>query len=79
MTLWIWLVVGAGIGYLASTRRTLSAAKCVVIGTLLGPLAVALFFVPAGPEASLPVPCPYCSNPVIGSARLCHHCGAILS
>lgn len=78
MTLWIWFVVGAGIGYLASSRTPLSGAKGVVIGTLLGPFAAALFFIPSS-DVPQHVDCPYCSNQVLASARLCQHCRALLS
>ena len=79
MTVLIWLVVGAAIGYMASSRSPLSVYKCVVVGTLLGPLAAALFFVPSTPDAPHLAECPYCSNQVVSTARLCQHCGALLS
>jgi hypothetical protein len=78
MTAWLWFVVGAIIGYSAARRRSFSPVKCVGLGALLGPLAIALFLAPAGVSAPPPLACQYCAEKVLGSARLCHHCGAIL-
>ena len=79
LTFWLcWLLVGVATGYLASRRPALSMMKCLTIGTLLGPLALVLFFLPIDGGAPLHVSCPYCANTVTASARLCHHCGAIL-
>ena len=78
--MWIWAVVGASAGYLASNLRGLSAPMCVAIGILLGPFAVCLFFVPvpAGTETTQ-AGCPYCTRPITASTRVCDGCGAILS
>jgi len=78
MTAWLWFGVGAIIGYSAARRRSFSPVKCVALGTLLGPLAVVLFFAPAGVSAPPPLICQYCAEQVLASARLCQHCGAIL-
>jgi len=78
MTVWLWFAVGAIIGYSAARRRSFSPVKCVALGTLLGPLAIALFFAPAGVDVPPPLICQYCAENVAGSARLCQHCGAIL-
>jgi len=78
MTVWLWFAVGAIIGYSAARLRSFSPVKCVALGTLLGPLAITLFFAPAGVDVPPPLICQYCAENVAGSTRLCQHCGAIL-
>ncbi len=78
MVFWLWPVVGAATGYLASYRPGFSAAKCVIGGLLLGPLAVVLFLVPANSGVRQQLRCRYCANWVMARARVCQHCGAIL-
>ena len=75
---WLWLVMGGAIGYLASHRPGLSMAKCVTGGILLGPFAVALFFVPSDSSIPQQQRCPYCARQVMASARVCQHCRALL-
>ena len=75
---WSWPVVGVGIGYLVASRSGLSIERCVASGLLLGPLTVALLFVPAYSPAREQATCSYCDQPVIRAARVCPHCGAIL-
>ena len=76
--LWLWPVIGAALGCLASYRRGFSTAQCVTGGLLLGPLAVVLFLVPVDSSVWEKVTCPYCANRVMASARVCQQCGAIL-
>ena len=78
MTLLIWIVIGIGVGYVASRRPGFSVVSCVVAGMVLGPLAALLFWLPAGPGGSSEAACPYCSNQIPAGARLCQHCRAIL-
>ena len=79
MMFWLWwLVVGVVTGYLASRRPALSLVKCVSIGMVLGPLAMAMFFLPTGFSEPPQVSCPYCSHKLAAGTRLCQHCGAIL-
>ena len=73
-----WLLVGVVTGYLASRRPALSVMKCVSIGMVLGPLAVALFFLPTDFSEPRQVSCPYCAHKLAAGKRLCQQCGAIL-
>ena len=73
------LVIGGAIGYLASHRPGLSAAKCVTAGILLGPFAVALFFLPSDSSTPQQQRCPYCARQVMARARVCPHCRALLA
>ena len=77
----IWTALGATVGSFAAQRRGFSPIAGVVAGLVLGPLAVALFYVPlrishTGPEHR--EKCPYCAGRVASDARVCLHCGAIL-
>jgi len=79
MVLWLWPVVGAAIGYFVSSRTHISLVKCVAAGLLLGPLTVGLLFVPVNLVERHEAKCSYCAQQVMTDARVCHHCGAILS
>ena len=77
----IWTALGATVGYFTAQRRGFSPIAGVVAGLVLGPLAVALFYVPlrisnTGPEHR--EKCPYCAGRVASDARVCLHCSAIL-
>ena len=48
LLLLFWAGLGAVVGYLAARHRGFSPAAGVVVGLVLGPLAVVLFFVPVG-------------------------------
>ena len=79
MMWFLWPVVGAVIGYFISSRTGLSVAKCVASGLFLGPLNAFLLFAPIDRGARAPVTCAYCAQRVLADARVCQHCGAILS
>ena len=74
-----WTALGATVGYFAAKRRGFSPITGAVTGLVLGPLALALFYVPLGiADAKRSTKCPYCAGPVASDARVCLHCGAIL-
>ena len=79
MMWWLWPVVGAVIGYFVSSRTGHSLAKCLASGLLLGPLGACLLFAPINQGARAPVACSYCAERILPDARVCQHCGAILS
>ena len=74
-----WTALGSPLGYVAAQRRGFSPIAGVVAGLVLGPLAVALFYIPLGiADAKHQKKCPYCPGRVASDARVCLHCGAIL-
>jgi hypothetical protein len=75
----LWPVVGAVVGYFVSSRTGLSLAKCVASGLLLGPLNAFLLFAPVEGDVRASARCSYCAQSVLTDARVCQHCGAILS
>ncbi len=79
MELLLWSVLGAAIGHVAARSRGFSLAKGVVVGFLLGGLAVVLFFVPGTvvPDVQRRE-CPYCADRVKADVRICTSCGALL-
>ena len=79
MMWWLWPVVGVVIGYFVSSRTGLSLAKCMASGLLLGPLNTFLLFAPLDQGSRAPVACSYCAQRILTDARVCQHCGAILS
>lgn len=81
MNTWIllWPAVGAAIGHLTSSRSGLSETQCIAFGLFLGPFTVALLFVPADSPANERSTCSYCGQTIIRVARMCQHCGAILT
>ena len=79
MGLLFWTALGAPVGYVAAQRRGFSPIAGVVVGMVLGPLAVALFYIPLGiADAERQKKCPYCAGRLAPGARVCMHCGAIL-
>ena len=79
IVLWLWPVLGAAIGYFVSSRTSFRIVTCVACGLLLGPLVAVLLFVPATVATRKQVSCSYCAQRVLADARVCQHCGAILS
>ena len=74
-----WTALGASVGYFAAQRRGFSPIAGVVAGLVLGPLAVALFYVPLRiSNTGHPEKCPYCAGRIASDARVCLHCGALL-
>ena len=79
MGLLIWVGFGAVVGYLAAHRRGFSQTTGVVAGLVLGPFAVALFYIPLSISTTgRQQKCPYCAGRVAADRRVCRHCGAIL-
>ena len=78
MVWWLWPVVGVAIGSLVASLSGLPIERCIASGLLLGPLTVALLFVPADSLAPKQATCSYCGQKVTRVARVCQHCGAIL-
>jgi hypothetical protein len=80
----VWIAVGAGAAIVANVKGR-SPARWLVLGAFFGPLATgAVCFMPAIPEkdAVPPIPvrrlCPYCSNEIAPSARMCKWCKSIV-
>ena len=79
MGLLVWAGIGAAIGWSVAQRRGFSPVTGVVAGLVLGPFAVALFYIPliistTGRQQK----CPYCAGWVASDRRVCRHCGALL-
>lgn len=66
----VWLFIGMLIGLFAAERKKFNMLGGAVVGALLGPLAVLLFFA-SGPKMKV---CPYCAEKVQPEARVCKHC-----
>lgn len=66
----VWLFIGILIGLFAAERKKFNMLGGAVVGALLGPLAVLMFFA-SGPKMKL---CPYCAEQVQLQARVCKHC-----
>ena len=80
MELLFWAGLGAVVGYVTAQRRGFSPVIGVVAGSVLGALAVLLFFVPVSvSNAEDQHKCPYCAGRVPSNARVCPHCSAILT
>ena len=79
MGLVVWIGFGAAVGRLAAQRRGFSLVTGVVAGLMLGPFAVALFYIPLSISTTgRQQKCPYCAGWVAADRRVCRHCGAIL-
>lgn len=79
-----WIAVGACAALVARTKGR-SPGSWLVLGAFFGPLATAaVCFMPAVPrqDAAPPAPvrrlCPYCSNEIAPSARMCKWCKSIV-
>ena len=75
----VWIGFGAAVGRLAAQRRGFSPVTGVVAGLVLGPFALALFYIPLSISMTgRQQTCPYCAGRVATDRRVCRHCGAIL-
>ena len=79
MGLLLWAGFGAAVGRFAAQRRGFSLVTGVVAGLVLGPFAVALFYIPLSISTTeRQQKCPYFAGRVASDSRVCRHCGAIL-
>ena len=66
----VWLFIGMLIGLFAAERKKFNMLAGAVVGALLGPLAVLMFFA-SGPKMKV---CPYCAEKIELAAIVCKHC-----
>lgn len=69
MEMLFWIIIGAIIGVVAAQRRGFGSVSGFIIGALLGPLALLMFFASSGRRR-----CPKCAEWVQKKAALCPHC-----
>ena len=71
MTALFWLILGALIGAAAAQKKGFSMAGGVLVGALLGPLAILMFAASSGATTKK---CPYCAEFIKKEAAVCKHC-----
>jgi len=67
--LWIWLGIGAVVGFIAARHKGFSLAVGLVGGLVLGLLSPLLFLVPGKRRK-----CPHCAEWIKMEATVCPHC-----
>lgn len=77
--LFFWPLMGAMIGYAASTRNGMSPVAGLIGGCLLGPLAFLLYFASGSGLGDDRKKCPECAEWVAAAAKVCKHCRADLA
>ncbi len=65
----IWLIIGGLIGLSAAMKRGYSTVAGLLVGALLGPLAVLMYLVDQGRKK-----CPHCAEFIKKQARICPFC-----
>jgi|LSQX01.2.fsa_nt_gb hypothetical protein len=74
MEILAWPLIGAIIGYMASNRRGFSPVAGILGGLLLGPVALAMFFVSGVTRGEKNIKCPFCAEWIKAEATVCKHC-----